>query len=69
MIFEKDVCLYVFFRREAFGLILNSQNTIKFDLNQIQNSAFSNLYNPENIFLAKDGGGAGNNWAQGHSKG
>ena len=38
-------------------------------INQIQNSAFSNLYNPENIFLAKDGGGAGNNWAQGHSKG
>jgi tubulin gamma len=24
------------------------------------------LYNPENIFLSKDGGGAGNNWAKGY---
>jgi tubulin gamma len=27
------------------------------------------LYNPENIFVSKDGGGAGNNWAQGYSAG
>jgi tubulin gamma len=27
------------------------------------------LYNPENIFLSKDGGGAGNNWAHGYSSG
>lgn len=32
-------------------------------IQNIQNSAFSNLYNPENIFLAKNGGGAGNVWA------
>ncbi len=38
-------------------------------INQIQNSSFSNLYNPENIFLAKDGGGAGNVWANGYTKG
>lgn len=35
----------------------------------IQNSVFSNLYNPENIFTSKDGGGAGNNWAWGYSAG
>ena len=27
------------------------------------------LYNPENVYLAKDGGGAGNNWACGYSLG
>ena len=32
-------------------------------------SPFANLYNPENIFVSKDGGGAGNNWAQGYSAG
>jgi len=26
------------------------------------------LYNPENIFLSKEGGGAGNNWAVGYSE-
>lgn len=30
---------------------------------------FSQLYNPENIYLSKDGGGAGNNWASGFSQG
>lgn len=32
-------------------------------------SPFANLYNPENIFVSKDGGGAGNNWAHGFSAG
>lgn len=27
------------------------------------------MYNPENIYLSKDGGGAGNNWASGYSQG
>ena len=27
------------------------------------------LYNPENIYVSKDGGGAGNNWASGFSQG
>lgn len=27
------------------------------------------LYNQENVFLSKDGGGAGNNWASGYSQG
>lgn len=27
------------------------------------------MYNPENIFLSKDGGGAGNNWAYGYAQG
>jgi len=29
----------------------------------------ANLYNPENIFCSKDGGGAGNNWANGYTQG
>ena len=27
------------------------------------------MYNPENIYLSKHGGGAGNNWASGYSQG
>jgi tubulin gamma len=27
------------------------------------------LYNPENIYLSADGGGAGNNWAYGYCQG
>jgi tubulin gamma len=38
-------------------------------INNILSSPYANLYNPENIFLSKDGGGAGNNWAQGYSTG
>lgn len=38
-------------------------------INNIQTGPYANLYNPENIFVSKDGGGAGNNWAQGHSAG
>ena len=38
-------------------------------INNILTSPFANLYNPENIFMSKDGGGAGNNWAQGYSTG
>lgn len=32
-------------------------------------SQYAKLYNPENIYLSKDGGGAGNNWASGFSQG
>lgn len=35
----------------------------------ITESEYANLYNPENIFMPKEGGGAGNNWAQGHASG
>jgi len=38
-------------------------------INNILASPYANLYNPENIFVSKDGGGAGNNWAQGYSAG
>ena len=38
-------------------------------INGIMNSEYKKLYNPENIYLAKDGGGAGNNWASGYSQG
>jgi tubulin gamma len=34
----------------------------------IQNSVYSGLYNPENIFISKEGGGAGNNWASGYTQ-
>lgn len=35
----------------------------------ILQSDHKNLYNRENIFVSEDGGGAGNNWAQGYSAG
>jgi tubulin gamma len=35
-------------------------------INSIQSSEYGDLYNPENIFLSKEGGGAGNNWAKGY---
>jgi len=38
-------------------------------INSIMNSDYKNLYNPENIYLSKSGGGAGNNWAKGFSSG
>lgn len=38
-------------------------------INNILSSPFASLYNPENIFVSKDGGGAGNNWAQGYAQG
>uniref|UniRef100_S4RKD5 Tubulin, gamma 1 n=1 Tax=Petromyzon marinus TaxID=7757 RepID=S4RKD5_PETMA len=38
-------------------------------INSIVNSSYANLYNPENIYLSEHGGGAGNNWASGHSQG
>ncbi|RLO14032.1 hypothetical protein DYB28_013862, partial [Aphanomyces astaci] len=38
-------------------------------INSIMNSSYRNLYNPENTFIAKDGGGAGNNWASGYNQG
>ncbi|KAJ1528441.1 hypothetical protein ONE63_006853 [Megalurothrips usitatus] len=38
-------------------------------IHTIMNSPYAKLYNSENIYLAKHGGGAGNNWASGHSQG
>ncbi|KAI8855306.1 Tubulin/FtsZ, GTPase domain-containing protein [Chytridium lagenaria] len=38
-------------------------------INNILQSPYANLYNPENIFLSPDGGGAGNNWAFGYAQG
>lgn len=38
-------------------------------INNILTSPYANLYNPENIFVSQDGGGAGNNWAQGYAAG
>jgi tubulin gamma len=38
-------------------------------INSIMSSDFKGLYNPENIYLDKEGGGAGNNWAKGYGAG
>ncbi|KAG6874321.1 hypothetical protein C0995_001546 [Termitomyces sp. Mi166 len=38
-------------------------------INNILTSPYAGLYNPENIFVSKDGGEAGNNWAQGYASG
>ncbi|EOQ99587.1 hypothetical protein E3P92_00571 [Wallemia ichthyophaga] len=35
-------------------------------VNNILSSPFANLYNPENIYVSQDGGGAANNWAMGY---
>jgi hypothetical protein len=34
-------------------------------INGIQSSPYRDLFNPENFFVASEGGGAGNNWASG----
>lgn len=38
-------------------------------INTIKNTAYGKLYNPENIFLHRDGGGAGNIWSTGYDRG
>lgn len=38
-------------------------------INSILASEYRSLYNQENVFMASDGGGAGNNWASGHRQG
>lgn len=37
-------------------------------INSIMNSTYSNLFNPENIYMSKHGGGAGNSWASGYTQ-
>lgn len=36
-------------------------------VNNILSDTYGSLYNPENILITKNGGGAGNNWANGYS--
>jgi len=38
-------------------------------VNKVNSGAYRNLFNPENLFIAQDGGGAGNNWASGYRQG
>jgi tubulin gamma len=38
-------------------------------IHTIMSSSYSRLYNQENVFVSKDGGGAGNNWASGFGQG
>lgn len=38
-------------------------------VNQIRAGPYANLYNPENVFVSEEGGGAGNNWANGYHMG
>mmetsp|Transcript_25992 Transcript_25992/g.84138 ORF Transcript_25992/g.84138 Transcript_25992/m.84138 type:complete len:664 (+) Transcript_25992:362-2353(+) len=35
-------------------------------VHSIQTGMFKDLFNPENVFVAKEGGGAGNNWGSGY---
>lgn len=37
-------------------------------INMIKTSEYGSLYNPENLFISKEGGGAGNNWASGYGQ-
>ena len=37
-------------------------------IGKIKSSEYKNLYNPENIYVSEEGGGAGNNWGVGYSK-
>ena len=37
-------------------------------IHTIMTSPYAKLYNPENVYLSKQGGGAGNNWAVGFSQ-
>ena len=37
-------------------------------INSIMTSPYSRLYNPENVYVSREGGGAGNNWASGFSQ-
>ena len=56
-------------RESGLVTLLTAYRISKQVINNILSSPFANLYNPENIFVSKDGGGAGNNWAQGYSAG
>jgi tubulin gamma len=38
-------------------------------INGIQSGPYKNIYNPENVYVNKEGTGAGNNWAQGYEMG
>ncbi|XP_074328891.1 tubulin gamma-1 chain isoform X2 [Apium graveolens] len=38
-------------------------------INGIQTGDYRNLFNHENLFMSKEGGGAGNNWASGYHQG
>jgi hypothetical protein len=55
-----------------FCLLATTQDMpLQYDLhvqviNSILTSPYKNLYNPENFYVASEGGGAGNNWASGY---
>ena len=38
-------------------------------MNTIRKGPYAKLYNPENILISEDGGGAGNSWASGYTQG
>ncbi|PHJ23186.1 tubulin gamma chain [Cystoisospora suis] len=74
-----DSCLhnYADDRKDVFFYQADDEHYIPrallFDLeprvvNMIQTSEYRNLYNPENFFVSKEGGGAGNNWGSGYAQ-
>lgn len=48
-----------------FQILLCYKGVFQFD----EYCIYLKLYNPENIYLSKHGGGAGNNWGSGYSHG
>lgn len=66
---RKWVFFYVFFDSPATS-VEPTQFELQFvRINYKTKIIHFQLYNPENIYLSKDGGGAGNNWASGFSQG
>ena len=55
---------------DLFSALLSLINYLLFSqvIHGIQNSPYSKLYNPENIYISEHGGGAGNNWGSGYSQ-
>jgi len=38
-------------------------------IDNVLRGEYKNFYNPENVWMSKEGGGAGNNWASGFDQG
>ncbi|VVB07290.1 unnamed protein product [Arabis nemorensis] len=66
MEFWKQLCLEHGISKDGILEDLATQPRV---ISGIQAGEYRNLYNHENIFCCKDGGGAGNNWASGYHQG
>lgn len=50
-------------------MLIPTRDILEKVLNAVQTGPYSNIYNPENFFIGKQGLGAGNNWAAGYAAG